>query len=171
MQKQPSSAMCFGCGRDNPIGLHIEFFADGENRVHADFTPRTEHQGFPGVLHGGMISTLLDEVIGRTAIANDFWCVTAELTVRFLKPVPIGEPVHVMGEIVKQDARVLRGRGEILSVRDNIVLATAEAVYVRIGDALRRQVETNPLLDWRVVDKSEPVEHDYTGSLQPKPGP
>lgn len=153
MNKQPSSAMCFGCGRENPIGLRIQFFVDGLNRVHADFTPRTEHQGFPGVMHGGLISTLLDETIGRTAIANDFWCMTAELTIRFLKPIPIGEPLHITGEITKQDARVLRGRGEILGVRDNIVLAAAEGVYIRIGDELRHQVETNPRLDWRVVEQ------------------
>lgn len=144
--------MCFVCGRDNPIGLHLHFFADEQNRVHADFTPRTEHQGFPGIMHGGLISTLFDETIGRTAIANNFWCVTAELIVRYKKPVPIGEPLRVMGEIVKRNARVLHGRGEIRSVRDNILLAEAEGVYIRISDERRRAVETNALLDWRVEE-------------------
>ncbi len=144
--------MCFVCGRDNPIGLHLHFFADEQNRVHADFTPRTEHQGFPGIMHGGLISTLFDETIGRTAIANNFWCVTAELIVRYKKPIPIGEPLRVMGEIVKRNARVLNGRGEIRSVRDNILLAEAEGVYIRISDERRHEVETNALLDWRVEE-------------------
>jgi uncharacterized protein (TIGR00369 family) len=152
MQKQPTSAMCFVCGRENPVGLHIHFFADEDNRVHAEFTPRAEDQGFPGVMHGGLISTLLDETIGRTAIAGGFWCVTAELTVRFLKPVPIGAPVRLVGEITSRDARVLRGHGEIWSVRDNMLLAQAEGTYVRISDERRRAVETNPLLDWRIVE-------------------
>lgn len=148
--KQPTSAMCFVCGRENPVGLHVHFFADAENRVHAEFTPRDEHQGFPGVMHGGVISALLDETIGRTAIANNFWCVTAELTIRYKKPIPIGEPLRVTGEIVKSSARVLRGRGEIRSVRDNILLAEAEGVYVRISEERRQQVEGDRALDWRV---------------------
>lgn len=52
MQKQPSSKMCFVCGRDNHIGLHMHFFADANGCVHAEYTPREEHQGFPGVMHG-----------------------------------------------------------------------------------------------------------------------
>jgi uncharacterized protein (TIGR00369 family) len=152
MQKQPTSAMCFVCGRANPIGLHIHFFADEQNRVHAEFTPRVEHQGFPGVMHGGLITTLLDETIGRTAIANEFWCVTGELNVRFLKPVVIGEPLRLVGEITSRAARVMRGHGEIWSVRDNIMLARADGVYIRISDERRREIETNTLLDWRVVE-------------------
>lgn len=152
LTKQPTSAMCFVCGRENPVGLHVHFFADSENRVHAEFTPRDEHQGFPGVLHGGVISALFDETIGRTAIANDFWCVTAELTVRYKKPIPIGEPLRITGEVVKRAARVLHGRGEIRCVRDNILLAEAEAVYVRISDERRREVETNREFDWRIEE-------------------
>jgi uncharacterized protein (TIGR00369 family) len=150
LTKQPTSAMCFVCGRENPVGLHVHFFVDAENRVHAEFTPRDEHQGFPGVLHGGVISALFDETIGRTAIANDFWCVTAELTVRYKKPIPIGEPLRITGEVVKTAARVLHGRGEIRSVRDNMLLGEAEGVYVRVSDERRREVEANREFDWRV---------------------
>lgn len=152
LTRQPTSAMCFVCGRENPVGLHVHFFTDAEKRVHAEFTPRDEHQGFPGIMHGGVISALFDEAIGRTAIANDFWCVTAELTVRYKKPIPIGESLRVTAEIVKTAARVLHGRGEIWSVRDNILLAEAEGVYVRISDERRREVETNRALDWRVQE-------------------
>lgn len=150
--KQPSSAMCFACGRENPVGLHIHFFADENSSVHADFTPRPEHQGFPGIMHGGLISTILDEIIGRTAIASNFWCATAELRVRYIKPIPIGETLHITGQIITKSTRVLRGRGEIRSIRDNIVLAEAEGVYVRISDERRRAVESDVLLDWRVDD-------------------
>lgn len=150
--KQPNSAMCFVCGRSNPTGLHVHFFADAQNRVHAEFTSRAEHQGFPGIMHGGLISTLFDEAIGRTAIANNFWCVTAELTVRYKKPIYIGEPIRIIGEIVNTNARVLHGRGEIHSVRDNILLAEAEGTYIRISNERRREVESNPLLDWRIEE-------------------
>ena len=60
MEKQPNSRMCFVCGIDNPIGLHLHFYTDDEGRCIARFQPRPEHQGYPGQLHGGIISTLLD---------------------------------------------------------------------------------------------------------------
>ena len=59
LHKQPTSAMCFVCGRNNPNGLHLHFFVDAENRVHAEFTPQVEHQGFPGIMHGGVISAII----------------------------------------------------------------------------------------------------------------
>jgi acyl-coenzyme A thioesterase PaaI-like protein len=60
MEKQPNSRMCFVCGIDNPIGLHLKFYTDEESRCVARFRPKPEHQGYPGHLHGGIISTLLD---------------------------------------------------------------------------------------------------------------
>jgi acyl-coenzyme A thioesterase PaaI-like protein len=61
MEKQPNSRMCFVCGVDNPIGLHLSFYTDDEGQTVARFRPGPEHQGYPGHLHGGIISTLLDE--------------------------------------------------------------------------------------------------------------
>ena len=67
MEKQPNSRMCFVCGIDNPIGLHLKFYTDDEGRTVARFQPGPEHQGFPGQLHGGLISTLLSLPMGRTS--------------------------------------------------------------------------------------------------------
>jgi len=61
MEKQPNSRMCFVCGINNPIGLKLKFYTDDEGRCIARFQPKPEHQGYPGQLHGGIISTLLDE--------------------------------------------------------------------------------------------------------------
>jgi acyl-coenzyme A thioesterase PaaI-like protein len=61
MEKQPNSSMCFLCGVNNPIGLKLAFYTDGEDRCIASFQPRPEHQGYPGQLHGGIVTTLLDE--------------------------------------------------------------------------------------------------------------
>jgi len=60
MEKQPNSRMCFVCGIDNPIGLKLKFYTDDEGRSIAHFRPKPEHQGYPGQLHGGIISALLD---------------------------------------------------------------------------------------------------------------
>jgi acyl-coenzyme A thioesterase PaaI-like protein len=73
MEKQPNSRMCFVCGIENPIGLKLSFYTDDEGRCIARFRPREEHQGYPGHLHGGVISTLLD---APTQIAVHSFAVT-----------------------------------------------------------------------------------------------
>ncbi|MGE5263342.1 MAG: PaaI family thioesterase [Acidobacteriota bacterium] len=148
MQKQPNSKMCFVCGRENPIGFHLTFFADEHGSVHADYTPREEHQGYPGVMHGGLVTALLDELIGRTAIASDLWCMTAKLQVRFRKPVPIGEPLRLRGEITKKGGRLLEGRGE-MRLQDGTLVAEAEGVYLRIPEPQLQEYKS-ALDGWRV---------------------
>ncbi len=149
MEKQPTSKMCFVCGRENPIGLHVHFYSDDEGRVFTEFTPGEEHQSYPGVMHGGLITALLDETIGRTAIASDLWCMTAKLEVRYRKPVPIGEPLKVIGEITDKSGRILQGHGEIRSARDNQLLAEATGTFIKIPDS---QIEPfkEALAWWRV---------------------
>ncbi len=151
MQKQPSSKMCFVCGRDNPIGMHMHFFADDDGRVHADYTPQEEHQSYPGVMHGGLVTALLDELIGRTAIASDIWCMTAKLEVRFKKPVPIGEPLKLVGEMTRKTGRLLEGQGEIRRACDGELLAEAHGTYIKIPD---EQIESyRSVLQWWRVDE------------------
>jgi len=140
--------MCFVCGRENPIGLHMHFYVDTDNCVHADFTPGEEHQGFPGVMHGGLLTTMLDELIGRTAIAMDLWCMTVKLDVRFKKPVPIGAPLKLKGEITKKSSRLLEGRGEIL-LADGTLAVEAVGTYMKIPDAQMAQYQT-ALAWWRI---------------------
>ncbi len=138
-RRQPDSSMCFVCGRDNPIGLHLTFYEEG-SQVRADFTPRAEHQGWPGILHGGITSTILDETVGRTCFLVDMWAVTARMEIRYLKPIPIGQPLLVIAEIVRARSRALEARGEI-RLADGSVAAEAQALYIRIPDARRRELE------------------------------
>jgi acyl-coenzyme A thioesterase PaaI-like protein len=141
--------MCFVCGRENPAGFHLHFFQADDGCVYADFIPQEPHQGFPGVMHGGLISTLLDELIGRTAIAHDIWCMTAKLEIRYRKPVPIGEPLKLKGEITRQDGRILEGRGE-LALSDGTVAAEARGTYLKIPDEQMKSYAS--ALDWWKVD-------------------
>ncbi len=101
-------------------------------------------------MHGGLVTTMLDELIGRTAIASDLWCMTAKLELRFRKPVPIGEPLKLKGEITKKTGRLLEGRGEI-RLADGSLAAEAHGTYLRIPDDQIEQYKT-ALQWWRVEE-------------------
>ena len=152
MEKQPSSKMCFVCGRENPNGLHMHFATDSDGCVYSDYVPRPEDQSYPGVMHGGLLTAMLDEIIGRTAIASDLWCMTAKLQVRFRKPVPLGEPLKLKGQITKHTGRLLEGRGEI-RLADGSLAVEAHGTYLRIPNEQMEQYKS-ALEWWRGEDET-----------------
>jgi uncharacterized protein (TIGR00369 family) len=149
MKKQPNSQMCFVCGLENPIGLKMAFYEDDEGRVVAKFTPGDEHQGFPGVMHGGIVTALLDEVLGRVAIAAERWMVTGRLNMRFRRPIPLGETLTIMGEVVSWKKRTLEARGEI-RLTDGQVGAEAIGTFLEIPPEKVEGME-EALAFWQVV--------------------
>ena len=149
MEKQPNSRMCFVCGVDNPIGLHLAFYTDDEGRCIARFHPGPEHQGYPGHLHGGVISSLLDETMGRVLTPQNIWAMTGRLEVRFAKPVPLDQELTIVGELTRSRSRAYEARGEI-RLPDGTVLVEGSGVYVRIPDEVVEQAMST--LDfWEVV--------------------
>jgi uncharacterized protein (TIGR00369 family) len=153
IKKQPSSRHCFLCGIENPIGLKLSFYEDAENRVSARFVPGEEHQGYPGMMHGGITCALLDETIGRTLVRDDIWAMTVDLKVRFRAPIPLGRPLTVVGEMVRLRSRTMEGQGQIV-LEDGTVAATAEATYIRLSD---EQVDAfrAELGYWQVVPEQD----------------
>ncbi|MFQ5880237.1 MAG: PaaI family thioesterase, partial [Dehalococcoidia bacterium] len=111
-ERRELARYCFGCGRRNPYGLRLAFRLVGR-RVETEFTPRPEHQGFPGVAHGGITATLLDEAMGWAAYALGILAFTARMETRFRQPLLIDKPVSVTGELVKERGRLLQARAEI----------------------------------------------------------
>ena len=130
---QNVSKMCHVCGLENDSGLHARFFETEDGEVVGVFTPRKEHQGYPGRLHGGVASAILDEAIGRTVNIGDpnAWGVTVELTVRFKKPIPIGSQVRAVGRMTKDSSRIFEGTGEIV-LEDGTVAVQASGKYFRM---------------------------------------
>jgi uncharacterized protein (TIGR00369 family) len=149
MQKQPNSRMCFVCGMENPIGLKAFFYEDNDGRVIVKYTLREEHQGYPGFVHGGIISALMDEVIGRVVTSLDIWAVTAKLELKFRKPVPWGEELTIIGEMIRLRSRSFEARGE-LRLADGTLAVEGYGIYVRLPDEeIERQ---RAALDfWEVV--------------------
>ena len=132
--KQPNSRMCLVCGLKNPFGLHTSFFELDNNELLAVFKPRGEHQSYPGRLHGGIISTILDETIGRAIMIQsegDIWGVTVDLQIRFKKPVPLDEELRVIGRIIKDSSRFFEGTGELL-LQNGTVAATGHGKYLKV---------------------------------------
>jgi len=132
--KQPNSKMCLVCGLKNPFGLHTSFFELDNNELLAVFKPRREHQSYPGRLHGGIISTILDETIGRAIMIqseDEIWGVTVDLQIRFKKPVPLDEELRVVGRITKDSSRFFEGTGELL-LQDGTVAATGHGKYLKV---------------------------------------
>ncbi len=98
--------MCFACGPENPIGLKLNFaFEDGKYVTH--FTPKREHQGFTGITHGGILSTLLDEAMARLVYALGHQAVTTEMRVRLRKPATTGGELTVTGWITSESRRTM----------------------------------------------------------------
>lgn len=130
---QNVSRMCMVCGRENSAGLHARFFELDNGELAGVFVPREEHQGYPGRLHGGLASTILDETIGRAINIADpaAWGVTVELTVRYRKPVPLGGEIHAVGRITKDSGRLFEGTGEI-RLPDGTVAVEASGKYLRL---------------------------------------
>jgi len=135
---QPTSKMCFVCGVDNPHGLHLQFRVE-ENAVWVDFTPREEHQGWPGVVHGGIIAALLDEVMGRTSFLLDLWAVTGTMNVRYVRPVPVGQPLTIRAEITSARSRAIETHA-VLTLADGTVGAQATGTYIILSDAMRQEL-------------------------------
>lgn len=134
MKVLPHTHSCFVCGESNAIGLKLRFETDGRI-VQTRFTPRPEHIGFKGVVHGGIISTLLDEtMVWACAVQTKRFAYCAELTVRFLTPLRPGEEVIARGELTaNRRDKIFEAKGELRNPAGEIV-ATGTAKYLPVKD-------------------------------------
>lgn len=138
-RRQPGSALCFVCGTKNPHGLGAAFFDDGA-RVWTEVVTAEHHQGWPGVVHGGVVSALLDETIGRVAFLHDRWVQTAKLEVRFTRPAPTGARLRVEGRLARDRGRLLEMTGELTLAEGGEVLARGAGTFVPLPDAARDEL-------------------------------
>ena len=121
---------CFGCGRHNPIGLHLLFERDGQDVV-ARYTPRREDTGFPGVMHGGIAALLLDEAMGWAMYADHVFAVTARMETRFRQPIELDGPLTVRGRITRSRGRRLEVSAELNDGAGNC-LVEASGLFLRM---------------------------------------
>lgn len=140
MKKQPSSRMCFLCGLQNPVGLKLDFYEDSEaEQVRVEFTVADEYQGYPGVVHGGIVAAVLDETAGRAVMLGgsdkDLFA-TLRLTVRYRRPTPTDTPLTAVGWVERMGGVGARVAGEI-RLPDGTVTAECEATVAEVPEEFR----------------------------------
>ncbi|MBQ3047810.1 MAG: PaaI family thioesterase [Clostridia bacterium] len=131
VSKQTNSKMCLICGLENNLGLKADFYNMEDGSVGAIFTFKEEHQSYPGRVHGGMISALLDELAGRVLWVTEpeLFGVTATMTVKFRKPVPYNQKLFGIGKMVKKSGRLFIAKAKVMDEYKNI-LAELEGTYM-----------------------------------------
>jgi uncharacterized protein (TIGR00369 family) len=121
---------CYVCGKKNPVGLKIDFKINAETRsISGSFTPSRDHQGYEGIVHGGILSSLLDEAMAKLAYSLGVPAVTAELTVKFKTPAAPGEGLSIFGRITEETNRLILAEAKI--ERGPVVIAEAKAKLLR----------------------------------------
>lgn len=132
--QQPSSKWCFVCGVENPYGLHIRFFNEDLHKVIARITLSDVYQSYPGIAHGGILATILDETMGRAILADaseQRFMFTAKMEIRYRRPVPLHEEIIVRGWLEKDRGRMVLAQGEVV-LADGTVAVEASATLVDI---------------------------------------
>lgn len=119
---------CFGCGESNPGGLKMKFKWDGQSAI-AEFTPGEMHAGWPGVVHGGLLATMLDEAAGWSALEKGIDMVTAKMEVLFRHPARIGVPLIITGTITRENTKRFEAYADI-KTKDGTVIAECNSVYI-----------------------------------------
>jgi len=128
----PKKNYCFVCGPDNPEGMHLDFTLDEPRRTFVcHFTLGKRYTGPPGHCHGGIIATILDDAMGKVNRLRDVVAVTREMTVEYLKPVPLEKPLRVEGREVSVHGRQHINAAEILNEK-NEVLARSKGIFIAI---------------------------------------
>jgi uncharacterized protein (TIGR00369 family) len=126
-----SASSCFVCGPDNPRGLHLAFQTNEDGEMIAEWIPEPEMEGYQGIVHGGIVSTVLDEAMAKVVDATGADALTVELRVRFRRQVSSGSPVHVRGWIEGRNKRMINTEA-VLTGADGVELAHAWAVFLAL---------------------------------------
>lgn len=133
VRKQKNGRCCFACGTENPAGLRAYFYEMEDGALTALFTPREEHQSYPGRVHGGISAALLDEAMGRAIMVREpeIWGVTMTIQLKYRKPVPLGVELRVTARVTKNTSRAFEAAGELL-LPDGSVAVAAGGKFIKL---------------------------------------
>ena len=146
--------MCFICGLENPVGLRLHFYEIEPGVLETKYTAPDHFQGYPGVLHGGIVGAILDETASRTHIGGDVdtprFMFTAKLEVKYRKNVPVGKPLKIIGRAGKTKSRSAEAWAGIYDATTNELLAEGNTLLMNVPDG-QLDMSTLDEVGWRVV--------------------
>lgn len=152
MKRQPNSKHCFICGLENPAGLHLKFYTQEDGTVVSTVTVPEQYQGYPGVVHGGIVAAMLDEAAGRAHMSGDppRFLYTAKLDLRYRKNTPVGRPLKLVGKVGKIKERTATASA-FLYEEDGTLLAEADALLVDVPEETVGRINLEEL-GWKVYE-------------------
>lgn len=156
IKKQCNYRDCIVCGVKNELGLHAGFYEMDDGKLVCLVTGRDQHQSYPDRMHGGVIAALLDEAIGRAILIREkIWGVTMSMSVKYRKPVPLGQAIKIVAEITENNARTFRGAGQLFN-DDGVLLAECEALYFKVDYAKMEHITAH---EYMVADGVTEIEY------------
>lgn len=151
--KQPNSRMCFICGLENPAGLHLHFYEIAPGIVEAAYTAPEHFQGYPGVLHGGIVGALIDEISGRAHMGSDptapRFMLTARLEIKYRRNVPVGKALRIVGNARRARGKAAEAWGGIYLQETGELLAEGTTLLIDVPEGQLEQARLAEL-GWRV---------------------
>jgi acyl-coenzyme A thioesterase PaaI-like protein len=154
-KRQPNSRHCFICGMENPVGLHLHIYETAPGEVESTYIAPDHFQGYPGVLHGGIVAALIDEISGRAQMGSDpmdpRFMFTAKLEVKYRKNVPIGQLLKIIGKAGKSRAKSAEAWAGIYDADTGELLAEGNTLLI---DVPSDQFDRSSLseLGWKVYE-------------------
>ena len=151
--KQPNSRMCFICGMENPVGLHLHIYETEPGVVETTYIAPEHFQGYPGVLHGGIVGAIIDEISGRALMGRDpmnpRFMFTAKLEVKYRKNVPIGKALKIVGKAGKTKSRSAEAWAGIYEAATGELLAEGTTLLMNVP---ADQIDASQLseLGWKI---------------------
>ncbi|MEX2144272.1 MAG: PaaI family thioesterase [Anaerolineales bacterium] len=156
--KLPNSRNCFACGLENPIGLKLTFYGQEDGSVTGEYTIPKQYEGYPGIAHGGIVASILDEALTRVFMVNDHnrFMYTGKLTVRLRKHVPVEQALRISAHALKDRGRAGEAEAKIYGPSGEL-LAEGEALMVALPPE-DLQLSSLKELGWKVYaeDGSQP---------------
>jgi len=125
----PNSRTCFVCGTENPIGMRVRFRVEGDG-VMTEFIPSEAHMGYVGIVHGGVLATLLDETMGwAPSIITHRFCMAVELQIRYVRSAPIGRKLIIRSRATRTEGRLWEAKGEVVDEEGTVYVKGAGKFY------------------------------------------
>ena len=151
--KQPNCRMCFICGLENPIGLHLHIYETAPGMVESKYMALDNFQGYPGILHGGMVAAIVDEMAGRSLMGSDpskpRFMFTARMEVKYRKNVPIGKLLKVIGKAGRSKSNSAGAWAGIYDAETDELLAEGKVLLIALP---KQQFDSSKLdeLGWKI---------------------